>query len=82
MRPGGAGPTSGGGDALGATLRTEHYRYTEWDEGAAGRELYDPRLDSDEARDLAEHPAGAGVAARLSAAPRSAKRAQPKQPEH
>ncbi|MBW2271031.1 MAG: sulfatase [Deltaproteobacteria bacterium] len=60
------------GDVFGATLRTEHHRYTEWDEGAAGRELYDHRSDSDEARNLADDPSQAAVVARLSAALRAA----------
>ncbi len=39
----------------GYSLRTDHYRYTEWgDKGVDGKELYDHRSDSEEMENLAE----------------------------
>lgn len=38
---------------LGRTIRTERWRYTEWDEGRAGTELYDHDIDPHEYRNLA-----------------------------
>jgi len=40
--------------AWGYSIRTQRYRYTEWMEGKAGRELYDHQTDPDEIRNLAE----------------------------
>ncbi len=47
--------TRGGADNkfLGYSLRTEDWRYTEWDEGKRGRELYDHRVDPGERTNLA-----------------------------
>jgi iduronate 2-sulfatase len=38
---------------MGYSVRTERWRYTEWDEGARGVELYDETSDPDELRNLA-----------------------------
>ena len=46
---------------LGVSMRTERYRYTLWDGGAKGRELYDHRDDPHESHNLAEDPAYADV---------------------
>ena len=41
---------------LGYSVRTADWRYTEWDGGARGVELYDERADPDEQRNLAKDP--------------------------
>lgn len=41
---------------MGRTLRTERWRYTEWDEGRSGVELYDHDLDPNEFQNLANEP--------------------------
>lgn len=41
------------GTIMGRTVRTESHRYTEWDEGKKGVELYDHRNDPQEMRNLA-----------------------------
>lgn len=46
---------------MGRTVRSERYRYTEWDEGHAGTELYDHEQDPHEYRNLAQDPSLAEV---------------------
>ena len=41
---------------FGYSLRTPRWRYTEWDEGKQGRELYDHDVDPQELTNLAEKP--------------------------
>jgi uncharacterized sulfatase len=41
---------------MGYSVRTERWRYTEWDGGAQGVELYDEQGDPDELRNLADAP--------------------------
>ena len=41
---------------MGRSIRTERWRYTEWDEGRAGVELYDHHGDPNEFHNLAMHP--------------------------
>lgn len=60
---------------FGYTLRTPRWRYTEWNEGKAGRELYDHDADTKELGNLAERPEHAGVVAELSAQLRAAAKA-------
>lgn len=42
---------------MGRTVRTERWRYTEWDEGRAGTELYDHDADPGEHANVATKPA-------------------------
>ena len=44
-------------DIMGRSVRTERWRYTEWDGGKAGVELYDHSKDEDEFTNLANDPA-------------------------
>jgi uncharacterized sulfatase len=53
------------GKIMGRTMRTERWRYTEWDEGRAGVELYDHRSDPQERRNLAQAPDQAETVATL-----------------
>src|SRR5262245_61841301 len=51
---------------FGYTLRTPRFRYTEWDEGKKGRELYDHDADPRELKNLADDPAHARTIEELS----------------
>ena len=44
---------------MGRSIRTERWRYTEWDEGRKGTELYDHDRDPHEYRNLAANPSSA-----------------------
>jgi uncharacterized sulfatase len=50
---------------MGRSVRTEHWRYTEWDDGEAGRQLYDHDADPHELRNLADDPKYAERAAEM-----------------
>ena len=52
----------------GYSVRTERYRYTEWDEGRRGRQLYDHQTDPAEEHNLADDPTMAGVVKELAQA--------------
>jgi len=54
-------------DFHGWSVRTERWRYTEWDAGAVGRELYDHDADGHEFVNLAERPEHAASVAELAA---------------
>jgi len=51
----------------GYSIRTERWRYTEWEGGTRGVELYDHDADPQELKNLADDPAQAGVVAELKA---------------
>jgi iduronate 2-sulfatase len=57
----------GSGDQafMGYSVRNERYRYTEWDEGRKGAELYDYERDSKELQSLASDPKYAKVVAQM-----------------
>jgi uncharacterized sulfatase len=48
---------------MGRTIRTERWRYTEWNEGTNGLELYDHEKDPHEFRNLARTPSAQASAA-------------------
>lgn len=52
---------------MGRSMRTERYRYTEWDEGRAGVELYDEQQDQGEITNLASKPQYAAMIKQMSA---------------
>jgi len=62
QRPAGAAPDR----FFGYSLRTPRWRYTEWDDGQEGRELYDHDADPREITNLAEHSDYAQTVAELS----------------
>jgi iduronate 2-sulfatase len=70
----GASPAVGdkGKRFFGYSLRTPRWRYTEWDEGRAGSELYDHDADPKELTNLATLPAHAETVKTLSAQLRDA----------
>jgi uncharacterized sulfatase len=50
---------------MGYSIRTERWRYTEWDGGTRGAELYDEQADPAERRNLARDPRHAAVVSGL-----------------
>lgn len=63
---------SAGRRFFGYSLRTPRWRYTEWDEGRQGRELYDHQNDPRELTNLANRPEHAATVDQLSAQLREA----------
>ncbi|MDE0940421.1 MAG: sulfatase-like hydrolase/transferase, partial [Pirellulales bacterium] len=53
-------------ESWGYSLRNQRYRYTEWLEGKAGRELYDHTHDPEEINNLAEQAEHASLVSSLS----------------
>jgi iduronate 2-sulfatase len=69
LKPRAAAAKGAGADAkrfFGYSLRTDRWRYTEWDEGREGAELYDHDADSGERVNLAKKPEYAATVAELS----------------
>lgn len=56
-----------GGIYPGHSVRTERYRYIEWDNGKRGSQLYDYQTDPGELRNLVDDPAHARIVAELRA---------------
>ena len=56
-----------GEKAMGRSVRTEKWRYTEWDDGKKGVELYDQVNDPKEYKNLANDPASSEAAAQMKA---------------
>lgn len=71
-RPQSAGDGNRNERYLGYSLRTAQYRYTEWDEGREGTELYDHDQDVRELVNLAERTEYANVISQLQATLRAA----------
>lgn len=53
------------GSFPGHSVRTERWRYTEWDNGQKGRQLYDYQTDPQELHNLADDPRHAATVAKL-----------------
>lgn len=53
------------GAMLGRTVKTKDWRYTEWENGNKGRELYDENKDPEEYRNLADDPSYSPIIAAL-----------------
>jgi uncharacterized sulfatase len=53
------------GKVMGRSVRTGHWRYTEWDGGTYGAELYDEQSDPHEYRNLAGDPKHVDIVATL-----------------
>lgn len=54
------------GKVDGCSIRTDRYRFTQWDGGRKGQQLYDMQQDPGELQNLATSPALAEVVAEFS----------------
>ncbi len=61
------GGVQGANRVVGRSVRTERWRYTEWNEGARGRQLHDMQADPDERRNMEAEPENAATVAKLQA---------------
>lgn len=69
------GQNETGGKVIdGYSLRTERYRYTEWNGGEEGTEMYDYQTDPREMKNIARDPSAAAERARLQARLREIKK--------
>jgi uncharacterized sulfatase len=68
-----------GGQFMGYSVRTERWRYNEWDEGKKGVELYDHDADPKEYKNLAGDPKYAKVIDELKVLLREPRHARPAQ---
>jgi uncharacterized sulfatase len=59
------GPSEKQSPYMGYSVRTERYRYTEWDGGKHGTQLFDYQTDPQESRNLADDPDHAAVVAAM-----------------
>jgi uncharacterized sulfatase len=66
-----------GGPVMGYSIRTEQYRYTEWDGGKQGVQLYDYQTDPEEKKNLAGDPKFKDAVVELKAALAAAKAGRP-----
>ena len=63
----GQGKKVKGKGSIGVSVRTEQFRYTEWDEGRQGATLFDLQNDPQESKDLVKDPAHAETVAKMKA---------------
>jgi len=63
----GQGKKGKGKVSLGVSVRTEQFRYTEWDEGRQGSMLFDLPNDPQETKDLSKDPAHAETISKMNA---------------
>jgi uncharacterized sulfatase len=68
--------TQAGGFFMGYSVRTERWRYSEWDDGKRGTELYDEKDDPREMRNLAKDPKYANTVGEMRALLQSARDAR------
>ena len=66
-----------GRPVLGRSIRTERWRYTQWDEGREGHELYDHHTDPREHMNIANDPQMADIVQQLSTQLHPAEEPQP-----
>ena len=52
---------------MGRSVRTQRYRYTEWDDGKKGAQLFDYEVDPHELKNLADDPKHAMTVAQMKA---------------